>query len=508
MKKLLFSILLFLPFTFLAQEKELQNIFSVELRNKGTIVSDSKVTGYYLFYKTDEVKKGVFDYELLILDQNLNQLVTKQIEGSDHLILNDCSYNEKELFIELIDLKKEKSISKRYNQATQEIESNTDKLSQFEMMKISAQKASENNIKPESIYPVNKYGFLKFKSKMDGRKMKPVVQFISSIDNKKNWTYEYSGKQKKDMVSAGHLYADKNIVLGFVWKSDLVTAKRMGKKTDTYVLGINTQNGKELFETKLDTDEYNYQTRSAHYDISSNKTHLYGVYTSSKDGIISGDGSLGLFSITVDKKGKVIQRNHISWTEQINVQLENEINKLSEEQKAQVHAVHRLNTGKTYIIVEQAKINKKQFETGDFLLIELNEENKLSNVQVIEKEINKGSIDIRENSVSRTLKKNNNLVMATMYSIGAWSYRSSYTNARNDEITILYTSSTEEDNENSLLIGSIVIGSKEPEISEIKLSNVTDLKYLDLMRAKSGNVCVFQYFEDKKSIKWTLEKIQ
>lgn len=82
MKKIKFISTLMLLITLglstaLAQEKTLDGIGRNALRNSGTIVEKNIIKGYYYFYLSDKASKKTSNFKLVILDENLNEIVSK-----------------------------------------------------------------------------------------------------------------------------------------------------------------------------------------------------------------------------------------------------------------------------------------------------------------------------------------------------------------------------------------------------------------------------------------------
>jgi hypothetical protein len=110
MKIRLYATLCFLIITISAQaqEKKIQDIVEVQLRNAGSIINNEIVVGHYLFYKTDRINRKTYNYELQILDQNLNEVGKHTVESSKHLFLMDAVYNGNSLMLKLYDYKNDK----------------------------------------------------------------------------------------------------------------------------------------------------------------------------------------------------------------------------------------------------------------------------------------------------------------------------------------------------------------------------------------------------------------
>ena len=68
--------------TTMAQDYTLESIARNSLRKSGAIMNNEVVTGYYFFYRSDKSKSSVAVYEIVVLDQDLNEIAS---EYSDRL---------------------------------------------------------------------------------------------------------------------------------------------------------------------------------------------------------------------------------------------------------------------------------------------------------------------------------------------------------------------------------------------------------------------------------------
>ncbi len=85
-KMTLWVILLFSTTQLLAQSKlSIDNVYSVTLRNSGSIIENEEIKGYYFFYQSDKIDKRTNEYTLQVLDANLNKLKDIKFQDSKKL---------------------------------------------------------------------------------------------------------------------------------------------------------------------------------------------------------------------------------------------------------------------------------------------------------------------------------------------------------------------------------------------------------------------------------------
>ena len=89
-KRIILILALFLSFSgSFAQSAKLSidNVYSVTLRNSGSIIENEEVKGYYFFYQSDKIDKRTNEYTLQILDANLNKLKDIKFQDSKKISL-------------------------------------------------------------------------------------------------------------------------------------------------------------------------------------------------------------------------------------------------------------------------------------------------------------------------------------------------------------------------------------------------------------------------------------
>jgi len=77
-----------------AQNKlSIDKVYSVTLRNSGTIVESEQIKGYYFFYQSDKIDRKTNEYTLQLVDENLNKLKDIKFTDSKDIALLESSYN-------------------------------------------------------------------------------------------------------------------------------------------------------------------------------------------------------------------------------------------------------------------------------------------------------------------------------------------------------------------------------------------------------------------------------
>src|ERR1700761_4947510 len=93
-KKTVLWMLLLAPFLGKAQGKlSVDKVYSVYLRNSGTIAEKGQIKGYFFLYQSDKIDRHTDEYTLQILDENLNKVSNIKFQDSKKLSLLESAYN-------------------------------------------------------------------------------------------------------------------------------------------------------------------------------------------------------------------------------------------------------------------------------------------------------------------------------------------------------------------------------------------------------------------------------
>src|SRR5579864_6941872 len=91
---LLVSLISFFTNQATAQDKlSLDKVYTIYLRNSGTITQQGQIKGYFFLYQCDKVDKHTNEYTLQILDENLNKVSSIKFEDSKTLSLLESAYD-------------------------------------------------------------------------------------------------------------------------------------------------------------------------------------------------------------------------------------------------------------------------------------------------------------------------------------------------------------------------------------------------------------------------------
>ncbi len=249
MKKLkLIAVVIFLftaGATF-AQSKLLENVIEVNLQSSVAIRNNNQIVGYALFYKIDKMKKSSL-YRLEILDENLKPIGNNEFEGAKDLILRKAVYESNQILLSFYDSDKKDGYArfvKIYDLKGKETGMVPYDPEKAKKGMFGAAMADQMENTYEGTTNVEGKGFIciyQLKAKTGGVDMQ-------MIDTKGKLKWEKSiTAEKGDRYDIYLVSATPNTLLFYqIERASIMTAD-----ADVFLVGISTENGKELFKKSM-----------------------------------------------------------------------------------------------------------------------------------------------------------------------------------------------------------------------------------------------------------------
>lgn len=247
------SALLFTCSVF-SQSKVFNNVLEVEIRSTVEITNNKQIVGYAFFYKIDKMKKSAL-YRLSILDENLKEIGSNEFEGAKDLILKRAVYESDHLFLSFFDAEKKEGYErfvKVYDLKGKETGTVNYDPEKVKKGMFGAAVAASMEMYYEGTDNVEGKGCVTIyqsKAKTGG----VDIQMIGTNGNLK-WEQNISA-DKGDRTDLYLLATTPNTVLLFQMDRGSV----MKKDADIFLLGLSTENGKQLFKTPMDINGFTYE---------------------------------------------------------------------------------------------------------------------------------------------------------------------------------------------------------------------------------------------------------
>jgi hypothetical protein len=496
----------------IAQSKlSIDNVYSVTLRNSGTIIAKEQIKGYFFFYQSDKIDKRTNEYTLQIVDENLNKLKDIKFTDSKNILLLESSYNGDKLMFTFFDDDQNMldyrifamDGKKMYNYSKV-----LDKKSEAYFKQSAAMNTAEESAN-QNVFDIENKGFISVTPLREDKKYTYEVNFYSST-RKKTWAYNPAEDGK--FTGAQYLGATDSIALLEVMSKENLTSKHI----ESTILGLNLETGKKVFEMRTkDGAQQLYPMNLASLSGNSNFI-LVGPYYNGDDNVTK-DESLGLGVWIMNNQGKLIRSKYISWATDMGkfLKISNKGN-LANLGYVYFHRIVQTQDGRIFAIGEGYKKNANaagiamsiltqsyssnftKLVITDMLLLELNDKFELLNAKVLEKNNNTFALPGSDFATPHTLA-----VIAKAY--GAFDYTFTQLGDNKESFVSGYTDFEKSKNYKGLVFHSISYYDGKVTNDQINLK--TDASSLRLMPAKPGSVLLVEYFKKAKKLEVRMEKI-
>lgn len=500
-----------------AQNYSISSVGRTSLKNSGEIFDNETIKGYYFFYASEKVSKGMVAYEIVVLNENLEEIATERIKGSKTMSLMESAYNGSAIMFKFYDVKEKKVIYRIMdeNGSLEKAGKVTRQATKYEARVYAAQlqQGSENS----TIFTPDNNGFIDIHYLKEGNVSYECL-YIDNAGDKK-WKYT-PAPIKKGVLGASFLVANDDQIL-------LVEGEAPSALSRERTLSIKalSKDGKEMFEVPLETDMFNLSPHNAIYNAATKNFMLIGEYYDKSEKMAKAE-SKGIFIRNINNEGLWVSESTISWESDIYKMLKDE--DLSKARKYSIffHDVVISKDGTILAIGEQYRkqISAKgaafnalasasdnvttdagfaEMKIGDMVLIELTAAGEIKNITFMDKRPNKVTLPKGYELISA------HLLGKAMKAMGFYDYAFRQYNDDKSVVTIGYFDLEKEKGklmkQATFHLASHVDG--ESELSRNKLSLATEASGIRVYRAKPGYLLIFEHFRKEKKATFRLEPI-
>ena len=341
-----FCCLFFLmAFSLQAQEKTIEDILSVQLRNIGTIKNGNDISGYYLFYETDKAAKGKRAYTLQILDEQLEEVNRKRMNLSESIYLVEAAFNDSLIMFKFLDTEENKYTFKAYDLNGERAKGGSrrlDKKNYAAPVFLQSKKGPNHN---GAFFSVPQKGFVQYAA-YKNKKWGYIIDFLGG-SREKSWKYK-SDRNADLVLGASHITATENTILAKLAKAE----NGFGKNVTTALLALDVNTGEKVFETDFESDKP-IEIVNGFIDEDKEEVVIFGLYFEEGAKTFKSK-SRGLFAYTLDTKGSVKGQKYISWEEDVSEFVEmNKKGKMKGAEYIAFHDIVRTSDGKVIVLGEQ-----------------------------------------------------------------------------------------------------------------------------------------------------------
>lgn len=514
MKKILVAGLCLLALTKLAaQTATIDNIRKTALRTSDAIKEGTEVKGYYFFYVSDKIDKKTNEYTLRIMDNNLKILKDIKFEDSKDVTILESSFNGTDLIF-LFYNEKERTMEyqvygangqKKPYSYTRELTKKERRYLETTYLQMNGD--DEDNYK--GLYPVENRGFI---SNMPSREDKDYTFQIDyfSTEKRSQWTYTPTDGAKKFV---GDYLGSYN---GVVYFSVLKFKSLMDQKPDSYVLGLNLENGQQVFE--ISTEAKNLLLPASLTIANNGKAYLYGEYFNSGENVFK-DKSNGFAFWGIDEKGKILSEKYNSWENEMAKYLDVKANgKIDDFGFLYLHSMVQTADGTIYAVGEgykkvasalgiaanilsrNANVSTIKVKVTNMMLLKFNKDFAVTGATVYEKNSNSVELPGGYELVSGPL-----IAKIIKYNLGAFDY--SYTQVSKDasSFTVCYSDYVRQKDYKGATFNSITYNNGKITTDHINTKSGATRTWV--LPAKQGQVLLMDYYRKDKRLDIHLEKL-
>jgi hypothetical protein len=513
MKKLLFLLACMMSLVVInAQSISIENVRRMALRTTDAIKEGTDVKGYYFFYVSDKIDKRTNEYTLRIMDNNLKTLKDIKFQDSKDVTILESSFNGTDLIF-LFYNEKERTFEyqvygadgkKKAYTYTRDL---TKKEKRYLEQTYLAMDDDEQTYK--GLYPIDGKGFISNMPSREDRDYTFEIDYFST-EKRKQWSYVPTEGGKKFI--GDYL----GCVNGVVYLEVLKFTGIFDGKPDSYIVGLDLETGKQLFEKTTDS-KYRFYPASLS-QTNTGQAFIYGEFFDT-DGNISKDKSKGFAFWNIDEKGKILSEKYVSWESDlgkfVNVSSKGKIDDFG---YMFLHNIFQASDGSIYAIGEgykkvasalgiaakllasRSNISTMKIKVTDLILIKFDKDFNVKSVKIYDKNSNNVEMPGGSEFVSAPL-----LGKLIKFNYGGFDYSYTQTNKDVSSFTICYSDYEKSKDYKGGTFNSISLN--DGKITTDKINTKSEASRSWVLPGKQGQVLVIDYYRKDKKMEAHLEKL-
>jgi hypothetical protein len=513
-KSIIAAVLLLFVLSVTAQKLSIENVQKVTLRNADAIKEGSEVKGYYFFYVSDKIDKRTNEYTLQITDNNLKKLKDIKFVDSKDVKILESSFNGTDLIFLFYnddaltfdyqvygaDGKKKYSYQRQLTKKERRFLENT----------YLRMDDDENNYK--GIYPIDGRGFISNTPSREDKDYTFQVDFFST-EKRKQWSYIPTIGAKKFI---GDYLGTFN---GVVFLEVLKFTGMMDGKPDSYVVGLDLETGKQLFEKSTDEGKYKFYPASMSI-LNGDKAYIFGEYFDPNGNIIK-DKSHGFAFIGMDEKGKIVSEKYCGWDLELGKFLEvTSKGKIADFGFMYLHNMFQTANGDIYAVGEgfmkvasalgiastvlsggrQGVVSNVKVKVTDLIMIKFDKDFNVKEAKIYDKNSNKQELPSGMEFVSTPL-----IGKLLKYSYGEFDYAYTQMNKDNTAFTVCYSDYVKGKDYKGSTFNAISYN--DGKITTDKINTKSEATRSSVLPAQQGQVLILDYYKKDKRLDAHFEKL-
>lgn len=500
--------------TSMAQNYSFNNVSRSGLRNTGTIVEGNVIKGYYNFYFSEKVSKKNNAYEIVILNENLEEKASAKMVEPKTTHLLEAAYNEKNILFKFYDTKSKMVSYRTMNDegkisAKETREANKNEIASYV-------NSITNDQENTNVQAINDRLFIDVHNYKD-KQYKYSIQGLNNA-GQIEWTYTPTNKMKIEMGEFLGSSEDQ------IW-IQVSQSKGVMSRDYTFDLAGISLDGEEEFRIPLQTSRYNLLAHNATYKKEQDEIVVIGEYYDIKDKSMKSD-SKGVFVKVVTSDGTEISEDFISWSQDIGSMVSPEQKKELGRYYVYFHKIIQTADGKILAIGEQYRkqvsaggvalqmlaatssnvstdAGSMEIKIGNMIVIEIGADYQLSAVDIHDKKESRVNLPQGYGMVSQ------HLMAKVLKAEGLFDYSFTQNNADNSVVTFAYIDMEKVKGKmrKQAVVNFISYIKGEEDYTSDKMSLSTEASTIWFMPAKPGHVLILEYFKKEETLEMRLEPI-
>lgn len=515
MKKVLLVVVLILSYslTINAQKMTVENVYKASPRNAAAIKEGSDVKGYYFFFISDKIDKKTNEYTLRITDNSLKILKEVKFQDSKHVYILESSFNGTDLIFLFYNDDENTFEYQVYGADGKKKHTYNRQLSKKEerFLETTYLALDDDEETYKGLYPIQGSGFVSVMPSREDKDYTFQVDFFST-EKKKQWTYIPTEGGKKFVGDYLGYYK------GVVYIEVLRYGGAFDQKPDSYILGLNLETGKKLFEKPTDS-KFRFYPASLSL-VNEGKAYIYGEYFD-VDANIMKDKSKGFAFWGIDEKGAITSEKYLSWDIEMAKYLDvTSKGKIADFGFMYLHQFVQTTDGKIYAIGEGFKktasalgiasailtkgrggASVTKAKVTDMMVLTFDQDFNIKGAKVYEKNSNNIELPNGYDFMSTPL-----LGKLLKYYFGGFDY--AYTQVNNDftSFSVYYSDFVKE--KGSYKGGTFnSITYTDGKFTTDRINTKSDSKFSAIYPSKQGQVLIMDYYKKDKRLEMHIEKL-
>ena len=505
------GMLMLCAFGISAQKLSIENVNKVSLRNSDAIKEGSEVKGYYFFYVSDKIDKNTNEYTLQITDNTLKKLKDVKFQDSKHVSILESSFNGTDLIFLLYNDDDRTFEYQVYGADGKKKHSYMRQLTKKEerYLEASYRAVDDDEQTFKGLYPVEGKGFISNTPSREDKDYTFQVDFFAT-DKKKTWSYTPTEGGKKFIGDYLGYYN------GVVFIQVLRYGGAFDQKPDSYIIGLDLETGKKLFEKSTDS-KYRFYPASMSL-VNDGKAYIFGEYFDLNDNVVK-DKSKGFAFWGIDEKGIVTSEKYVSWDLDMGKYLDvTSKGKIADFGFMYLHNMVQTADGKIYAVGEGYKkvasalgiaskiltrgrgVSALKIKVTDMILLSFDSEFNIKGAKIYDKNSNNVELPNGSEFVSTPM-----MGKMIKYYYGEFDY--AYTQVNNDKtsFTVCYSDYVRGKDYKGGTFNSITYN--EGKITTDKINTKSDATRTAVLPGKQGQVLLMEYYRKAKRLDVHFEKL-